>query len=464
MALTVALLAGQSHAFVLAEEGAGDVPQKEISSEGNQTDAPDNGNAVDGSNVENGDTGNTGNGTEQGGDINDGVDEQKKCVCGTACTEDAVNGECPVCAVDYTACAGKADDTENNATEGDGTENENGNLDGQEQCVCETKCVEDAVNGECPVCVVDYAACVGKADDSDNNALEGDGEILSAEAAALTVDEGVAMMVEESTVVLAVGEEFLDSTGIIYRVIDDSLRQVEVTGHKDSKLIKGAITIPESVEKDGITYSVVGIESTAFYEYSGLTRVTIPDSVTSIGPGAFELCRSLTNVKIPEGVRRIENRTFYGCSSLTSVDIPGSVTSIMDNVFSGCNFSSIEIPEGVTSIAPSTFVGCSSLKSVTISENISMIYTTAFAGCGKLVELCFVVLSDDNIQFPGLGYGKDSFIGLPNERSICFVDKNKKELTGKRYENAKAVFEEAAKNDNDPADNPADGKWYGWSL
>ena len=37
MALTVALLAGQSHAFVLAEEGAGDVPQKEISSEGNQT-------------------------------------------------------------------------------------------------------------------------------------------------------------------------------------------------------------------------------------------------------------------------------------------------------------------------------------------------------------------------------------------------------------------------------------------
>lgn len=157
VALTVALLVGQSQALVLAEEDAGDALQTEISSEGTETDQQGEG------------------------------DGQDKCICGTKCAEDAVNTDCPVCAVDSAACAGKADDegnddpgndnTGDSDTENDNTENNNLENDGQDntdsnpeentdepnRCVCETACAEDAVNADCPVCAADYVNCAKNA-------------------------------------------------------------------------------------------------------------------------------------------------------------------------------------------------------------------------------------------------------------------------------------------------------------
>ena len=67
---------------------------------------------------------------------------------------------------------------------------------------------------------------------------------------------------------------------------------------------------------------------------SGLTSVTIPDSVTSIGNSAFYGCSGLTSVTIPDSVTSIGDSAFYGCSGLTSVTIPDSVTSIGNSAFS----------------------------------------------------------------------------------------------------------------------------------
>ena len=52
----------------------------------------------------------------------------------------------------------------------------------------------------------------------------------------------------------------------------------------------GNVVIPESVEYNGITYPVTSIGSDAFSSCSGLTSVTIPNSVTSIGRSAFFSC------------------------------------------------------------------------------------------------------------------------------------------------------------------------------
>ena len=62
---------------------------------------------------------------------------------------------------------------------------------------------------------------------------------------------------------------------------------VEVTSSSNYSGLSGSLVIPESVEYNSITYSVTSIGERAFYCCSGLTTVTIPNSVTSIGNSAF---------------------------------------------------------------------------------------------------------------------------------------------------------------------------------
>ncbi len=52
--------------------------------------------------------------------------------------------------------------------------------------------------------------------------------------------------------------------------------------------------IPEIVTYEGKTYSVTSISRSAFYGCSGLTSVTIPNSVTYIDGDAFANCENLT--------------------------------------------------------------------------------------------------------------------------------------------------------------------------
>ena len=76
----------------------------------------------------------------------------------------------------------------------------------------------------------------------------------------------------------------------------------------------------------------------AFYYCSGLTSVTIGNSVTSIGGYAFSHCSGLTSVTIGNSVTSIGDQAFEYCSGLNSVTIPNSVTSIGDQAFDRCSY------------------------------------------------------------------------------------------------------------------------------
>jgi len=102
-----------------------------------------------------------------------------------------------------------------------------------------------------------------------------------------------------------------------------------------------------------------------------ITDLVIPYGVTKID-SRFNNCNGLTSVTIPNSVTSIGNSAFSGCSGLTSITIPNSVMSIGDYAFSGCTgLTSVTIGNGVTEIGWDTFNGCSSLTSVTIGNGVT---------------------------------------------------------------------------------------------
>ena len=137
-----------------------------------------------------------------------------------------------------------------------------------------------------------------------------------------------------------------------------------------------------------IPSSVTSISDYAFEGCSGLKSLTIPSSVTSIGWAAFRGCSGLRSLTIPSSVILIGDHAFEGCNGLISLTLPSSVISIGESAFRGCSgLTSLTLPSGVTSIGNDAFHGCRGLTSMTIPSGVTVIGEGAFRGCSGLTSI-----------------------------------------------------------------------------
>ena len=121
-----------------------------------------------------------------------------------------------------------------------------------------------------------------------------------------------------------------------------------------------------------------------------ITRIHIPNSVTSIGNWAFYGCGGLTSIIIPNSVTSIKNEAFTSCRGLTSVIIPDSVVSIKGYAFCGCSgLTSVTIGNNVRSLGSYVFYSCSVLTSVTIPDSVRSVGDYAFYNCSSLTSIAF---------------------------------------------------------------------------
>ena len=175
-----------------------------------------------------------------------------------------------------------------------------------------------------------------------------------------------------------------------------------------------SVTIPNSVTTIG---------NSAFYDCTGLTSVTIPNSVTSIGDGAFDRCSGLTSIAISNSVTTIGNKAFSECASLkeyivsesnssyrsiegvlfnkdgtkliayphnksNTYTIPNSVTTIGNSAFYGCSrLTSVTFPNSLTKIEDWAFYNCIGLTSVNIPNSVTSIGVAAFYLCSGLTSV-----------------------------------------------------------------------------
>ena len=166
-----------------------------------------------------------------------------------------------------------------------------------------------------------------------------------------------------------------------------SIKKVTI-GNSVTSIGYGAFKDCTSLTNVTIGSSVTYIGDYAFCDCESLTSVTIPNSVTSIGVVTFSDCTSLTSVTIPNSVTSIGSYAFDSCYSLTNVTIGSSVTSIGDDAFRYCSsLTSVTIPDSVTSIGGYAFSGCTSLTSVSIPSSVTIILPYAFSGCESLTSV-----------------------------------------------------------------------------
>ena len=155
---------------------------------------------------------------------------------------------------------------------------------------------------------------------------------------------------------------------------------VELPFYYPHKLILNDNEITQLDIPDGITF----VSDYAFCYLSGLEKVTVPNSVLSIGANAFTGCVELGIIELSDGITKIRERAFQGCSNLNTINLPNSISQIDDYVFSGCGFTSIDLPNSITILGNGVFSSCKNLVSISLPNNLSTLREGMFLACFNL--------------------------------------------------------------------------------
>ena len=220
---------------------------------------------------------------------------------------------------------------------------------------------------------------------------------------------------------------------------DKTTMTATVKGNKET----GEVVIPETVELYSQTYTVTEIGS--FTNCTGMTSITIPNTVTTINWDAFAGCSSLTSITIPSSVTVIGSNAFARCtaletiiynakncampgnaaapfynrSSVKNVTIGKEVEVIPSQLFEGCDGIETVIYNAKNCKIPNTnsyppFYKKSSIKYVTIGNEVEVIPANLFSGCDAIYS---VIYNAKNCTLPSIASEAPFF----NKSSIKYV-------------------------------------------
>lgn len=199
--------------------------------------------------------------------------------------------------------------------------------------------------------------------------------------------------------------------------------------------VAGTVTVPGTYNGKPVT----AIGENAFRGCSGITAITLPDSITSIGDSAFYNCTGLTELVLPEKVVYIGSYAFSGCEQLKKLSVPTGLQNMGVEVFSGCDrleyknsgnvlylgnavnpyviavshksgnqqfqihkdtkiiydyafhadytLYGITLPEGLVRIGNSAFDKCTVLTEIAIPEGVVTIGDSAFYECYRMEKI-----------------------------------------------------------------------------
>jgi hypothetical protein len=133
------------------------------------------------------------------------------------------------------------------------------------------------------------------------------------------------------------------------------------------------------------------IDSDAF-NGTALKSLTLPDSLALLGDGAFAHCAALESVTLPRGIRDLRPGVFSDCRRLLTADMSAAagVTRLPDGLFSQCvGLTSVRLPPKLTHVGECAFRKCAALRRVQLPDTVTHIEHGAFSLCTSLAEVNF---------------------------------------------------------------------------
>lgn len=136
---------------------------------------------------------------------------------------------------------------------------------------------------------------------------------------------------------------------------------------------------------DGVLYDMVDKRAVSSVLNLIPSSHVVPEGIVVIDDYAFFDCYHLESVILPEGLKTIGASAFAANNSkLKSIRIPDSVTTIGVTAFFGSGLEQVGLPKSLRTLGKGAFVHCYSLQQVEIANGITEIPENAFYCCGRL--------------------------------------------------------------------------------
>ena len=137
--------------------------------------------------------------------------------------------------------------------------------------------------------------------------------------------------------------------------------------------------IPDSLKEVYLFDTLMSeIPSDAFSGCAGIRKISIPNTIVSLGDEAFKGCKSLTTIILSDGtsankagadlsrIISIGESAFEGCSAMSTITFSDEIEVISQNAFKSSGIKTISIPESVNFIGEGVFASCEGLASLTL--------------------------------------------------------------------------------------------------
>lgn len=205
--------------------------------------------------------------------------------------------------------------------------------------------------------------------------------------------------------VKSIDDNVLQNNQSISTLILGSVETISAEAFKNCKSLE-KISIPETILSIGdkafdgcklIEYNTYengnyyGNDTNPYVYYCGpikeASSYTLHPSTKCIGYKAFYNQKKLKSITIPEGMRSIGENAFQECTSLTEITLPDGIRHIGEAAFKKCtSLKSVKLPVGITSIYKDTFYS-TAITSIDLPYGLTGIALYAFERCENLTQI-----------------------------------------------------------------------------